>query len=133
MEINYIAVLLAALATMILGALWYSKLLFGSTWMRLIGRTEEEIRQSGTYRAYFFMTITAIIMAFVLAMIFDLTGTLTVVDAVQNAFWLWLGFIATSTLSTVLYENRSPQLYWIFASYQLVAMIIMGLIIVAFK
>ena len=42
MAINYWAVLVAAVAYMILGAIWYSPILFGSAWMRLIGKTKEQ-------------------------------------------------------------------------------------------
>ena len=34
---NWLAIILAAVATMIVGALWYSPILFGKLWMKLSG------------------------------------------------------------------------------------------------
>ena len=41
--INIWAVLVSIVAMMVIGALWYSPVLFGNTWLRLIGKKPEEI------------------------------------------------------------------------------------------
>ena len=41
---NVWAVLAAAIASMILGGLWYSPLLFANAWMRASGVTEEKAK-----------------------------------------------------------------------------------------
>jgi hypothetical protein len=42
-NINYLAVLVAALAAYFFGALWYSSVLFGNTWLRALGKSKEEL------------------------------------------------------------------------------------------
>jgi hypothetical protein len=42
-DLNYLAVVVAALVPIVLGALWYSPLLFADRWMRAVGRTREEL------------------------------------------------------------------------------------------
>ena len=46
-DLNYWAIIVATLAGMIVGALWYSPLMFSGTWLRLIGKTSDEIRDEG--------------------------------------------------------------------------------------
>ena len=47
-NINWLAVLVAALSTFILGGLWYGPL-FGRTWMRASGMTEERVNGAGSH------------------------------------------------------------------------------------
>src|SRR5262249_62181168 len=42
--INWAAIVVAALAKMVLGAVWYSPVAFGPAWMELVGRTPEETK-----------------------------------------------------------------------------------------
>ena len=44
-HLNYLAVGAAALATIIIGALWYSPLLFGDLWLKAHGYPVEEMQQ----------------------------------------------------------------------------------------
>lgn len=44
-DVNYLAVLLAALSAFVLGGLWYSPALFAKAWMRLNGFDEEKLKQ----------------------------------------------------------------------------------------
>ena len=44
--INYLAVLVSAIIGMIIGALWYSPLLFGKLWMKLSGMTEKQLNEA---------------------------------------------------------------------------------------
>ena len=43
-HVNYLAVLVSAIAIFILGGLWYSKALFAKTWIALMGITEEQMK-----------------------------------------------------------------------------------------
>lgn len=44
-------------------------------------------------------------------------------------FWFWLGFIAVTTLSQVIYENRPMQLFVINNGFRLLSLVIMGAIV----
>ena len=43
-DVNYWAVLVAAVATMVIGSIYYMPAVAGRAWMKAIGKTEEEIR-----------------------------------------------------------------------------------------
>jgi hypothetical protein len=132
-EINYWAVLVAALINMVIGMLWYSKLLFGSTWLQAINKSEAEIKASSTSLLYLTSTVSALIMAFVLAHILSLIGANDLVAGIEGAFWLWLGFVFTTNLVSSLFEGKSKQVYWIYVSYQLVSLLIMSVVLTLWK
>ena len=116
---------------MVLGSIWYGPL-FGKKWMHLSGMTQasmEEAKKGGMAKLYFWAFVGALVMAYVLAHFVEYFGADTAGRALQLAFWAWLGFIATSSLGSVLWENKSKELYLINNSYQLVSLAVMALII----
>lgn len=44
-DVNLVAVLVAGVVDMVIGALWYSPVLFAKSWMRLIGKKEEDMKK----------------------------------------------------------------------------------------
>ncbi|MBA3513127.1 MAG: DUF1761 domain-containing protein [Pyrinomonadaceae bacterium] len=61
------------------------------------------------------------------------TQASNLVSGLQTAFWLWLGFVATSQLATVIFEGRKPGLYLLNIGYQLVACLVAGALLVIWK
>ena len=66
-DINYVAVVVAALVPMFLGALWYSTALFARPWMRAVDRTQEELK--GAQLGYVISAVGALLMSYALARI----------------------------------------------------------------
>ncbi len=129
--INYIAVLIAAIAGMLIGALWYSPLLFGKVWMRLMGM-QMGMTPEGKSRAkmgYAFGFIAALVSAYVLAHFVYLVATVSLSEGLILGFWLWLGFIAPVMLGMVLWEGRPWGVYFINVFYQLVSILAMSVIL----
>lgn len=137
--VNYLAVLVAAIANMVLGFLWYGKL-FGKQWMALSGRTQQSIEQTkansgGMWKPYTLAFIGSLVMAFVLrhsivfaAYYMDMTG---IQPGLTTGFWMWLGFIAPITLGTVLWDGKSWKLWFLTNGYYLLSLLIMGTILAA--
>ena len=130
---NLLAVLVAGIIPMFIGALWYSPVAFGSQWMRLIGKTEEEIREASSGKSlqmYGSSFIASLIMAYVLAYIIqvfaDAYGAEGIWAGMQSGFWVWLGFVATVSLQTVNFEFRRTGLYLLNICYNLVCLLAMG-------
>ena len=133
--INYIVVLIAAIASMIVGALWYSPLLFGNLWAKLSNFSKsdmEKAKKKGMGSSYFMAFIGSLVTAFVLAAFINLAGAESLRVALEIAFWLWLGFIATTTLSSVLWEGKPVKLYMLNNAHNLVSILIMAAIIASF-
>ena len=108
--INSLAVLVAAIVSMAIGALWYSPLLFAKQWMRLSGMTDTKIKQAkakGMAGSYLLAFAGCLVTAYVLAHVVDYTDATSFALGIQTGFWIWLGFSATTTLRTVLEEGKN--------------------------
>lgn len=128
-DINYLAVIAATIASMGIGALWYSSILFGKKWMKLIGKTKEELQAEGKIGlAYGGATLAWLFMSFVLAHMIDFTKATTFLDGAITALWIGAGFIATSQAIITFFEGRKWSLYFISVGYQMLALITMGVI-----
>ncbi|MBI3626752.1 DUF1761 domain-containing protein [Candidatus Uhrbacteria bacterium] len=131
-NVNLWAVLVAAIVQMAIGFAWYSKALFGAKWLALIGKTEEDMKKGGSMGKVMGLSfVSSLIMAYVLAHVLFLIDATTVTMGLQAGFWLWLGFVATTSFMKVLYEHRSKKLYLIDVGYYLVCMLAMGAILAA--
>ena len=130
-DINYLAVLVAAVVNMVLGAIWYAPPVFGRTWMALVGKTEADIRRSSAGRAYAITAVVALILSYVLAHFVDYTKATTLVTGAQTGFWLWLGFVATVSAGGFIFEGRPVRLYLLNNGYNLVSLVVMGTILAA--
>ncbi|MBI2675923.1 MAG: DUF1761 domain-containing protein [Candidatus Aenigmarchaeota archaeon] len=130
-EVNLIAVLAAAIASMAIGMLWYSPLLFGKQWMELSGRSEKEMKQAkkGIWKTYSASFIMGFVMAYVLAMFLEIFRARLTIEAMQIAFMAWVGFVATTIANDFLYSGKPMKLYWINAGYYAVSLIAMGMVL----
>jgi len=128
-SINYGAVVVAAIASMVIGMLWYSPILFGSAWTRLLGRSEEEIKKSNPKKAMAGSLVMTLISAYVLAHFVGYMEVSTLTEGLQLGIWLWLGFIATLSYNLVLFEGKPRKLYFINIGYQLVSIVVMSVIL----
>jgi len=85
--------------------------------------------KKGATRGYVLSVVGALVMSFVLAHIVDYGQATTIASGMQSGVWLWLGFVATTNLSSVLFEARPTGLYLISMGYYLVSLLIMGAIL----
>ncbi|MFA6043245.1 MAG: DUF1761 domain-containing protein [Patescibacteria group bacterium] len=123
--INYVAVLVSGLIAMVLGGLWYSPVLFGKVWAR-IANIDEAAAKKEAPLAYVKMFILALISAWVLAHFVDYTQSTTFMNGALTGFWVWLGFVATVTMSGVIFEKRPSKLWFLNNGYQLILLVITG-------
>jgi len=134
-EINPIGVLVAAIANVIVGMIWYGPV-FGKKWMKLVGKSESDMEKDKKEMPKIFAIsfIGSLIMAFVLTVINK--GINTEYGQPENIFFgayigilVWLGFVATVNLSDLLYEKRNQQLVSLQSGYYLVSLVLQGAII----
>ncbi len=137
-HVNYLAVLLSAVAAMVIGFLWYGPL-FGKEWMLLVGLTEAKMAKAKDQmgQMYGLMFVSSLVMAYVLAHFvwYAAPGSLTLLIAVKTAVWAWLGFVITTQLSKFLFspDKKPVKLLVIESSYYLVTLIVMGVIFALLK
>jgi len=132
MDVNWIAIIVSAVVFNAIGFAWYSDSVFGKKWRKESGMSEADFKKGSQNmnRMFILMTITSLLMAYVLAVVINVFEATTIVAGLTGAFWLWLGFVATTSLNSVIYEKKSWNYYLINASYQLVGMLAMGVVLV---
>ncbi len=135
MRINYPAVLVATIVHFLIGGLWYG-LLFSNKFVELIAWSPEKLQEMQNHnpaKELMIAFISALVLVYILAHFVQYTKARTALDGIQTAFWLWLGFIATTQLATVVFEERKLGLYLINVGYQLVACSLAGVILTLWK
>ncbi len=133
--INWLAILVAAIVPMALGALWYSPMLFAKQWMKLIGKTEEEIKKASSNPAamYGVTFIATLVMAYIMDHLIHNNGSATFFEGMRYGFALWLGFVVTTHLASVTFEFKPKGLYYINMAYNLVCFVLMGGILATWR
>ena len=134
-QINWLAVVVAAVVTWLLGALWYSPYVLGRQWVAAHGYTPERMAEmrKGAGRAYAASFVMYLVMAAVIAV---LVGYIVMGRAVQGAklgALLWLGFAVPLGVTGNLFSDRRLSTFLIDAGYQLISLVAMGAIIAAWK
>lgn len=135
MKINYPAVLVAAVIHFMLGGIWYS-VLWGNKFIQLIGWSQAKLEQVGSQnhtKEYLFAFLSSLILVYILAHFVQYTKAQGVTGGMQTAFWLWLGFVASTQISTVIFEERSMGLYLLNVGYQLVACLAAGALLAVWR
>jgi hypothetical protein len=135
MRINYPAVLVATIVHFLIGGLWYG-LLFSNKFIELIAWSPEKLQEMQNHnpaKEMMIAFISALVLVYILAHFVQYTKARTALDGIQTAFWLWLGFIATTQLATVVFEERKLGLYLINVGYQFVACSLAGVILTLWK
>ncbi len=129
-SINWLAIVVATIVHMVIGAVWYSKGLFGKQWMQAMGLKDSDMKdKSKVGPIYFFTLVATLVMVYILAHFILYAGEKTAMGGAKIAFWAWLGFVATKSLVDTLFENKNWTLYYISMGYMLVGMLAMGAIL----
>lgn len=127
-KVNIWGVILAAVSYLIVGALWYSPLLFGKQWIKLNEFTDEDFK---TNKPMWMITLvsflSAAVASFVISMILGPNSNAAfgaIIGACIAFFW-----ITMSKLPSVLFENQPFGLFLIHAGFDIAAYMVMGAIV----
>jgi uncharacterized protein DUF1761 len=133
-EVNFWAVLLAGLSSMVVGAVWYLPGLFGKAWAKMAKVDMKKKISNGESVVVFGSTfIASLVTAYVLAYVTFLGHYFFsysyLQGALTTAFWLWLGLTAARFLVHDLFEGRRKKLTLINIAHEFFTIMIMALII----
>ena len=135
-NVNALAVLVAAILSLVLGALWYSPVLFGKQWMAAQGHTPEmldQFRKQRMARAYAVSFVCYLVMAYVLALLATYTGAITFAQGLWLGFLLWIGFAAPIGLTAHMFSGKPFAAWVIDAGYQFVYLLIIGVLLTLWR
>ena len=134
-QINVWAVLLAALSSMAVGSLWYMPATFGEAWQHLSKVKVDRSKMTPGNMAWMYgsVFVASLLTAYILAHVTYLASQFFhnsyMSDALQTAFWLWLGFTAARLYVHDTFEMRRKKLTLLNAAHELVTVLVMAVII----
>lgn len=131
-EINYWAVILATLSSMVVGAIWYTPKIFGNYWMKKSG-----VEMTGKASDAFGPMVTTVIVSFITAWV--LAGASFIAwhfygggflwSSIATAIVLWAGFTAARFITHDAFDKRPSGLTMLNIAHELVTLVVMALII----
>ena len=134
-EVNWFPVIVASVVSFIIGWLWYGPL-FGKTWMKLNKIDMKNIdanKKKGMGKMMILSFIGTLITASVLYILIGNTGVSGIGEGIMLSFWLWLGFLASTTLlGSVLWDNKPWGLFVLNGAYWFVNLIVISLVLTYF-
>ena len=126
-EVNYLAVIAAAIATFVLGGLWYSPALFGKVWQREAGVTEEKMKTANMTLIFGLTFVLSLIAAWVFALFLGPRPPMAL--GLGAGFSAGLCWVAASLGINYLFERKSLKLWLINGGYHTLQFTIIGLIL----
>src|SRR5256884_1341327 len=108
-NVNLLAVLVAAVLTIALGAVWYSPVLFAKQWMHAHGYTPEkveEMKRRGGVRAFAVSFLCYLVMAYVVGLLVSYTQATGVVQGVWLGVLPWLGFAGAPGVTRTTFSDQ---------------------------
>lgn len=131
-EINYIAVLLATLSSMVIGSIWYTPRVFGNYWMKKAGITPSG-NAKDAIRPILVTVLVSFITSWVLAgaayISYDFYGGSFLVNSVVTGIVLWGGFTAARFITHDAFDGRPTGLTVLNVAHEFVTILVMALII----
>jgi hypothetical protein len=131
-EINYWAVILATLSSMVIGSIWYTPKVFGDRWMRLA-----QVTPSGRASDAVVPIVVTLVVSFVTAWV--LAGSTSIAwhfysggylwNALVTSVVLWAGFTAARFITHDAFEGRSTSLTVLNIAHELVTVVVMAVLI----
>lgn len=125
-DVNLLSVLVASVVSMIVGYVWYAPGVFGKQWMEL---TKVKPKKDGVAKSVVLGFVTTLIMIYVFANVMMLADITSVAGGLSAGLTLWVGFVATITLGSVIWEQRPVKLWVINAGHWLINFLIIGIIL----
>lgn len=129
--VNYLAVLVAAVAAYAVGAVWYSPIGFGKQWKKLMGLSNEDMRRMPLtmQQAMAIGFIFTLLMSYVLAHFEIYLRVSDIPNALALGFWVWLGFGVMVLSYSWTYEGKSFKLFLFNAAHLLIATEVMAAVL----
>jgi len=129
--INFVAVVVAAVAAWLASAVWYMSL--GRVYQAALGKTpeqcKEEMKKPGAFLPFLYALIGNLVIAWMLAGVLGHLGQVTPWNGVISGAFLWFGFILTTMVVNFCFSGRSGRLLLIDLGNWLIVMVLTGAVI----
>ena len=123
--INYLAVVIAAVAGFAFGSVWYGAL--GKAWMAALGKPKDFFKPHPV--PFIIAFLCQLVMAWMLAGLIGHLGEITLSGALISAGFVWFGFVLTTMLVNHRFQKATWSLSLIDGGHWLGVLLVMGLVI----
>lgn len=127
-NVNWVAVILSAVASMVVGFIWYSPPLFQKAYLAEIGKTAEDAAAAPPTN-YLISFVLAIVEAVFLSGLIGAMGNAGLGSGLTAGFLVWLGFVATTSAANTLFGDRTFRLWYVQNGNHLLTLLAMGAIL----
>ena len=124
-ELNFLAILVSAGIIWILGALWYSPLLFAKPWVAIVGRQMGE-KPKGVVKGMVSSFIGDLLLSLVLAHFVVWAHAHGFGHGAFIGLLCWIGFVVSPLYPQSIYEGRPFRYFAINSGYWLIALGVVG-------
>ncbi len=124
-SVNWLAVAVAAILSLVVGFVWYSKPVFLMPWLKGLEK-DESFAQEANPITYVFALVSSFIEAVFVSFLLNTMGSTTLVSGLTAGFMIWLGFVFTTHWVNDGFSKRSFGFTLITSGYHLVMLLIMG-------
>ncbi len=128
-ELNWLAVVLSAVASFACGAIWYSQAVFGKRWMKGAGLSAKDVENPNMVKTMGGGALSVLVSAVALAVVFDVLALEGVVDGALLGALVALGFVVSNKVMHTLFEMKSTDYILITTSGDVVALAVMGAVL----
>jgi len=136
-SVNWLAVLVCVVVSMISGSIWYNPKTFFPAWWKGIGKTGEPGMQGNMGMTWALTVLSsfvqAVSMAFMVNAMGKLMGGPTAANGAMSGFMLWLGFIAPTYLVNKLFAGHGFKVWAIEVGNHLINFVLFGAILGAWR
>lgn len=130
-NIPYLGIIIAILLNQFIGALWYSPRFFGKPWAKAHHFDLGKMKVGPAH--YLGAVLVGIVLVLVIASIQIMLSIFNIETALILGFLMWLGFVATSHFSGVVWAKKPMVIFWIDTSYFLVITLLTSAILISFR
>lgn len=127
-NIPYLGIIVAIVLNQLIGALWYSPRLFGSRWA--IAHQFDMKTMKALPMHYLGAILVGVVLVLSMTAIQLLLGISSFETALILGFLIWLGFVATSHFSGVIWARKPLSVFMIDTGYFLVITLLTSAILI---
>jgi len=126
-DYQFVSVFIATIVYMAIGFLWYSPFVFGKQWSKYSNISSKNSKME--LKTLVLSFINSFVLCFFFSLLIGFLGVNSAIDGIFVGFGIWLGFVATTHLSSVIWAKTPFAFYLINIFYWLISLCVVGAIL----